>query len=161
MKNLKTLYAKRYGTSVEIYDKDNNYKGRFPNTGYRPTKATKTITLNCWRWKLEWLKEDVILQPIRYENQIEDVFVEVKIETKVLIKAKIDRVAKNITNVSKINGIKVYDTVVIGNDIWYNLKPVTEEIKARFENCATSLAREYYYPIQYARIEIKEIVLFS
>lgn len=50
-----TLFAKRNGTSVEVYDKDSKLKGIFPNRGYRPTKATKQIRLNCWDWKLEWL----------------------------------------------------------------------------------------------------------
>tara|TARA_R110002020_G_scaffold239410_1_gene451937 strand:+ start:952 stop:1113 length:162 start_codon:yes stop_codon:yes gene_type:complete len=50
-----TLFAKRKGTSVNIYDKENNLKAIFTNKGYRPTKATKEITLNCFRWKLEWI----------------------------------------------------------------------------------------------------------
>ena len=56
MRELITLYAQRCLTSVIITDKDGNIKGKFPNTGYRPTKATKTITLNCWKWNLVWLK---------------------------------------------------------------------------------------------------------
>jgi hypothetical protein len=52
---LTTLFAKRINTSVHIFDKNGKLKGIFPNTGYRPTKATKEITLNCWRWKLEWI----------------------------------------------------------------------------------------------------------
>lgn len=50
-----TLFAKRNGTSVEIYDSAQELKGIFKDTGYRPTKATKVITLNCWKWKLKWL----------------------------------------------------------------------------------------------------------
>ena len=50
-----TLFAKRNGTSVEVYNKAGEVKGVFPREGYRPTKATKIITLNCWKWKLEWI----------------------------------------------------------------------------------------------------------
>ena len=50
-----TLFAKRNGTDVNIYDKDNNLKGIYNNKGYRPTRATKEITLNSWMWKLNWL----------------------------------------------------------------------------------------------------------
>ena len=49
-----TLFAKRNKTSVEVYNSKGELKAIFPNTGYRPTKATKEIILNCWRWKLEW-----------------------------------------------------------------------------------------------------------
>ena len=56
MIELITLYAQRSLTSVLITDKDGNLKGIFTNTGYRPTKATKTITLNCCKFKLVWLK---------------------------------------------------------------------------------------------------------
>jgi len=55
MTELITLYAQRKGTSVVITDKAGKTKGIFPNTGYRPTKATKQITLNCWNWNLKWL----------------------------------------------------------------------------------------------------------
>lgn len=56
MIELITLYAQRSLTSVVITDKDGKIKGIYPNTGYRPTRATKTITLNCCKWKLVWLK---------------------------------------------------------------------------------------------------------
>ena len=49
-----TLFAKRNNTSVDVYNDKGVFKGSFPNTGYRPTRATKKITLNCWEWKLEW-----------------------------------------------------------------------------------------------------------
>ena len=57
MIELITLYAQRSLTSVIILDsKKENVKAIYPNTGYRPTKATKTITLNCCKFKLVWLK---------------------------------------------------------------------------------------------------------
>ena len=57
MKNLlKTVYATRLLTNVVILDsKIEKVKAIFPNTGYRPTKATKTITINCCLWNLKWL----------------------------------------------------------------------------------------------------------
>ena len=56
MTELITLYAQRSLTSVVITDKYDKIKAIFTNTGYRPTKATKTIILNGWLWKLVWLK---------------------------------------------------------------------------------------------------------
>lgn len=54
-----TLYAMRHLTSVIILDSNREkVKAIFPNTGYRPTKATKILTLNCWQWKLKWLDEN-------------------------------------------------------------------------------------------------------
>ena len=59
MIELITLYAMRSGTSVIILDSEKeNIKGIFRNTGYRPTKATKKITLNCCLFKLKWLNEN-------------------------------------------------------------------------------------------------------
>lgn len=55
MTNLITLYAERVNTSVIIKNKEGKIKGIFPNTGYRPTKATKILTLNCWNFLLEWI----------------------------------------------------------------------------------------------------------
>lgn len=49
-----TLYAKREGTNVDLYNENGDLKARFPNTGYRPTKATKIVTVNCWKFKLQW-----------------------------------------------------------------------------------------------------------
>ena len=49
-----TLTAKRVGTSVEVRNHVGVLKGIFPNTGYRPTKATKILTLNGWKWYLKW-----------------------------------------------------------------------------------------------------------
>lgn len=51
---MKTLYARREGAAVNIYDKENHLKATFTKEGYRPTKATKEIVLNCWKWKLNW-----------------------------------------------------------------------------------------------------------
>jgi len=58
MEELTTVYAKRNKTSVNIYDKNKNLKAIFTNKGYRPTKATRKIVLNCFNWDLEWLKNE-------------------------------------------------------------------------------------------------------
>jgi hypothetical protein len=47
-----TLLAKRIGTGVNLYDKENNLKAIFPRRGYRPTKATKEVMVNCWKCEL-------------------------------------------------------------------------------------------------------------
>ena len=53
-----TVYAMRHLTSVIILDsKRENVKAIFPNTGYRPTKATKVLTLNCNKFNLKWLDD--------------------------------------------------------------------------------------------------------
>lgn len=54
MKILRTLYAERIGTSVRVTNERGRIKGIFPNTGYRPTKATKKIMLNCFYYLLKW-----------------------------------------------------------------------------------------------------------
>jgi len=54
-KTMITLLAKRIGTGVNLYDKENNLKAIFPRRGYRPTKATKEVMVNCWKYKLEWI----------------------------------------------------------------------------------------------------------
>lgn len=52
-----TLYAKRDNKTGYVYikTKEGELMIKFPPTGYRPTKATKTVTINCWKWKLEWI----------------------------------------------------------------------------------------------------------
>jgi hypothetical protein len=52
---LRTLYAKRNKSNVDVFNEEGKLKGTFTNKGYRPTKATKEITFNCWKWKLEWI----------------------------------------------------------------------------------------------------------
>jgi len=53
--NLITLVAKRVKSDVVIFDTNNVQKAIFTkNNGYRPTKATKEIILNCFRFKLVW-----------------------------------------------------------------------------------------------------------
>lgn len=47
-----------------------------------------------------------------------------------------------VENVEKINGSKVFNLVIKGEDFWYNLRPNTKKLK-------------YYYPIRHARIEYK------
>ena len=48
------VFAHREGTNVVITTANGKQKAIFPNTGYRPTKATKQITLNGWKWGLVW-----------------------------------------------------------------------------------------------------------
>jgi hypothetical protein len=57
MKDFKfiTLFAKRAGQYVHLSDKSGKLKAKYPPTGYRPTKATKQVTLNCWRFNVIWV----------------------------------------------------------------------------------------------------------
>jgi hypothetical protein len=55
MIELITLYASRNGTDVVLKNKDGSFKAIFPNRGYRPTKATKTVTVNCCKFEVKWL----------------------------------------------------------------------------------------------------------
>lgn len=50
-----TLYAKRVNKEVHVFTKEGKLKAKYPPTRYRPTKATKEITLNCFVWALVWL----------------------------------------------------------------------------------------------------------
>lgn len=54
MNNLITLFAKRVDGNVNIYTKEGKLKAIFPKRGYRPTKRTKEITLNGWKFNLKW-----------------------------------------------------------------------------------------------------------
>jgi len=54
MTELITLYASRDGTNVVLKNKDGSFKAIFPNRGYRPTKATKTVMVNCFKFKVKW-----------------------------------------------------------------------------------------------------------
>lgn len=53
-KKLITLHASRIGTSVKITNNVGVCVALFTNKGYRPTRATKKITLNCWDYNLIW-----------------------------------------------------------------------------------------------------------
>lgn len=49
-----TLKAKREGENVVLYNPDGTHKATFPKRGYRPTRATKIVTLNCFKYRIEW-----------------------------------------------------------------------------------------------------------
>jgi hypothetical protein len=44
------------GKAVHVFKESGELKAIFPATGYRPTKATKEITINCFRFALKWNK---------------------------------------------------------------------------------------------------------
>lgn len=92
------------------------------------------------------------LQPIGIETQIDNVLFGQSAAEKLAVKEKVSIVASNIDKVHKINGKKVYLPTIHDDNIFYFLeKPptwykVTEETKGN-----------YYYPIQYAKIEFYEM----
>jgi hypothetical protein len=49
-----TLQAKRTKLGVILFNENNNQVAMFPKSGYQPTRATKTVTLNCWKYNLIW-----------------------------------------------------------------------------------------------------------
>lgn len=77
------------------------------------------------------------LKPIGIENQIEDVLSGVVRD----FSDKKNEIKKNIDKVKKINGKRVYNVIIDGDYLRYNL---------RARNDGELL---YYYPIQYANIE--------
>lgn len=79
------------------------------------------------------------LEPIRRENQIEDLIFNVETD----ITEKIQQLKENINNVLTVNGSKVYNVTVIDNNVWYNRKNRKDGKLV------------YYYPIQYAEITFK------
>lgn len=79
------------------------------------------------------------LEPIRQENQIEDLIFNREVD----ITDKINQLKENISNVITINGSKVYNVTVIGSHVWYNRKNRKDGKLI------------YYYPIQYAEITFK------
>ena len=90
------------------------------------------------------------LAPLFIEEQIEQTLFGTTDAEKSEINAKIDIVSKRIKSVTKINGIIVFDPIVKGENIWYNMDKCPDRYKALIEK---STEREYYYPIQYANIE--------
>lgn len=79
------------------------------------------------------------LKPIGIENQIEDTLSGITRD----FSDKKNKIKKNIDKVKKINGTKVYNVMIDGDDLRYNL---------RRRDDGELL---YYYPIQYANIEFE------
>lgn len=76
------------------------------------------------------------LEPIRQENQIEDLIFNVKTD----ITEKVNQLKENVNRVVTINGLKVYNVTIDGDDVRYNRKNRKDGFL------------KYYYPIQYAEI---------
>lgn len=92
------------------------------------------------------------LKPIGLENQLEDLLYGQPEDQKAMIFDKIKQTAENIDRVKKINGSPVFDPVIDGEYIRYNLSETSEKIKRLFP---TTKERTHYYPIQYAFIEFE------
>jgi hypothetical protein len=79
------------------------------------------------------------LEPIGIEKQIEDTLSGIVRD----FSDKKNEIKKNIDKVKKINGKKVYNVIMDGDYLHYNLKP---------RNDGELI---YYYPVQYANIEFE------
>ncbi len=102
------------------------------------------------------------LQPIEIETQIENVLFGTPQTETDRVKEKVKTLIGNTEKVHKINGKKVYDVIIDTdfNNVYYNLTPTPERFKKLYPNLlhvingTTQHTRDYYYPIQYAEIEI-------
>lgn len=92
------------------------------------------------------------LKPIGLENQLEDLFNGQPEGQKKLLFDKIKQTTENINRIKKINGTPVFDPVVDGKNIYYNLTETSENIKRLLP---ITKKRTHYYPIQYADIEFE------
>lgn len=79
------------------------------------------------------------LEPIGIETQIEDVLSGIVRD----FSDKKNEIKKNIDRVKKINGKRVYNVIMDGDYLRYNLKP---------RNDGKLI---YYYPLQYANVEFE------
>jgi hypothetical protein len=103
--------------------------------------------------ELEMEMEDGIdvSSPIGIETQIENVLSGSESDSeKKAIEKKVEYARKNISNIKKMNGSKVYDLSIEQDefDVWkfrYNLKKTGK-----------STGQKYYYPVQFAEIEYVE-----
>lgn len=86
-------------------------------------------------------KNKLIFPPIGSANQLTDILGLTEPE-KALIASKIDHTRDNIKAIVKINDTKIYYPEFGSDSIFYQLSP---------DPCSP----QYYYPIQYAKIEFK------
>lgn len=83
-----------------------------------------------------------ILKPIGLEEQLLDVLEGVPAERKYATDKKIAYVSRHINKVQRINGKKIFNPYVKGEDIHFYLRKGSKT--------------DYYYPIQYATIVVEE-----
>jgi hypothetical protein len=84
-------------------------------------------------------------RPIGIESQIDDVLGGQSESDKKKVTEKIQYATENVNSIEKINDAKVYNVIVDGNNLRYNLK-----------NTGKNTDQKYYYPVQYAKIEYKK-----
>jgi len=89
--------------------------------------------------------EDEPGAPIGIETQIENVLTGQSEQEKAQAQEKIQYTKDHVGEIETINGTNVYDVIVDGENIRYNLKKM-----------GTEAVRKYYYPIQYADITFRE-----
>jgi len=99
------------------------------------------------------------LQPIGIETQIENVLFGTPQSETERVKEKVKLLIENIDKIEKVNGTKAYDVIIDTdfNNIYYNLEPTPERFKNLLEvtkDKKVHHTRKYYYPIQYAKIDL-------
>ena len=87
--------------------------------------------------------------PIGIDNQIDNALFGQSENEKTEVGNKVKFVAENINKVETVNGHKIYDQIVIGDDIWYNLNKIPKRWEYLLQG---GNGRKYYYPIQYSNI---------
>ena len=92
------------------------------------------------------------LKAIAIENQIDNALFGTSDKEVKEVESKVKFVTENIDKVVSINGKKVYHAIVVGKDILYALTEVPKD----YQYLLKDGKRKYYYPIQYANIELKD-----
>lgn len=90
-----------------------------------------------------------ILNPIYTDRQIFNVLEGIKPDEQKAVKNKIEIVKKQLSKITHINGSKVYHCTVIEDNIFYSLTKCPDNLLHFLKHTEE---REYYYPIQYAKI---------
>jgi len=88
-------------------------------------------------------------EPIGIETQIENILFGISETEKTETENKILFVSEHVSEIIKINGKKVFNVIVDGNNVCYDL--------SKYQRAENDNYRVYYYPIKYANIEFKTI----
>ena len=89
------------------------------------------------------------LKSIAQEKQVEDCLFGQSQEDKDSVNLKVEFTKNHLSDIIEINGSKVFNPTVKGNDIWYWLQAPPAWWKGFITDADK---RSHYYPIQYAEI---------
>jgi hypothetical protein len=85
--------------------------------------------------------------PIGIETQLENILFGISETEKTETENKIFLVSEHVSEIVKINGKKVFNVIVDGDNLCYDL--------SKYHRAEADNYRVYYYPIKYADIEFK------